>query len=213
MLVELEVVGVLDGEALELVVVAHLVGGGHLEGADGDRLAVDLDRADGVHESVELQEVLRGRLDLDAGLRDKRVLDLLLGVFLRRRSVLLGLFGLGLDQDLVRLPHEHASELVDLVLVLSLHLRELGEVEVGARAPVEGFDGELVAALEVKPGRDVVVLFDALDLAPENDLVEVGVLRQFHERELQLHPRKGLGGHARLTSPGGSASCRSGSRT
>lgn len=138
-LIEREAVGILDAEALELIVIPHLVGGSHLVGADGDGLAVDLDGSDGVYQSVELQEVLWGRFDFDTGFRHKRVINFLLLVLFLRRRFLLGFFLLGLDEDLIRLTDEHASEFVHIILILGLHFRELGEVEVSTAAPVEGF--------------------------------------------------------------------------
>ena len=166
-LIEAQCVGVLDGESLELIIVPHLVGGSHLVGSNGNGLAVDLDGSDGVDESVELQEILWRWPGLDAGLRDEWVVNLLLLVLLWWGSVLLDFLLLGLDEDLVRLSHEHPTEFVDVVLIFGLYLGELGEVEVSTAAPEEGLRRELVASLKIQALGNIVILLDALDFAPE----------------------------------------------
>ena len=60
-----QIVRILNGKAFEFVIIAHFVGGGHFVRTDGDRLAVNFDGANGVHEAVELEEVLGWGLDFD----------------------------------------------------------------------------------------------------------------------------------------------------
>ena len=153
----------------------------HFIGADGDGLAVDLDGPDGVDQPVQLEEVLWWGLHLDAALGDQWVVNLIfvLGVVLNLLwfSVF---FLLGLNEHFIRLSNKHSTELINLITIFFLYVSEFGEVKIGAAAPVKSLPRELVAPLEVQSLSDVIILFNSLDLAPEQDLIELGCLRKLH---------------------------------
>ena len=153
----------------------------HFIRTDWDGLAVDLDGSYGIDESVQLEEVLRRRFYLDAALGDERVINLVLIILGFLLLFLLGIFFLfGLNEDFIRLSNKHSTELINLITIFFLYVSEFSEVKIGAAAPVKSLPRELVAALEVYSLSDVIILFNSLDLAPKQDLVEVCRLRELH---------------------------------
>ena len=87
---------------------------------------------------------------------------------------------LGLNEHFIRLSNKHSTELINLITIFFLYVSEFGEVKIGAAAPVKSLPWELVAPLEVQSLSDVIILFNSLDLAPEQDLIELGCLRKLH---------------------------------
>ncbi len=77
MLILLKGISALDIQSLKLIVVPHLVAGRDLKCSDGNNLAVNFNGANREHKSVDLHEILWGRLDDLLALRDQLILDFL----------------------------------------------------------------------------------------------------------------------------------------
>ena len=72
--------------------------------------------------------------------------------------------------------------------MLLSHVWHFSENELAREGPEEGLDGELVHVAELKAHGDIVIVLDALDLAPELELLRLNSRLEGVESHLNLHP-------------------------
>ena len=71
--------------------------------------------------------------------------------------------------------------------MLLSHVGHFTENELAGQGPEEGLDWELVHVAELEAHSDVVIIFDSLDLAPENELFSLDSCLKRIQSHLDLH--------------------------
>jgi hypothetical protein len=182
-------------DALEHMIPFQLMRGVHLVDADWHDLAVILDGPDCAGQALQLSEVLGRNLDLlvlvlSLGL----TLLVFLFVALGGVSVRLPLaFAFHIDDYLGGVAAEQGFDCDQRVCVEGVQGWHLSEEEVWP-APEEGLVGELVAALVADRHGHVVVAGNAFHLAPEAEILVLGLGPQLEQGEFQFELL--LGGQA-----------------
>ena len=185
-----ELEGCLQRETSEGLVASDLMGCRQLEGTRRNHLAVVLNSADEIVDTIDLLKVNRddqcGGVLLLTGSERVYLLDDLLGCLFRCLS---RFFWLDLLVNEARVAGQHCLDLIVNALVLIIKSRERLEHEVSRQSIVEALLSELVAAGEDEAHGNVIVSVQSSELAPEEQLLKVSLLRsiqQLLKRQLKL---------------------------